>query len=119
MPNRSIGYAPFVAVYGQLPKHVMDISTTSNNKIVEDIVQNSRRIYDQVQSSLSEANEKYKQAVDKSKRHKVFEGEFVMIHLHNDRHPITTYSKLKAKNFGPFEILKKINDNAYVGYLPT
>jgi len=37
-----------------------------------------------------------------------------MVHLHKDTHASGLYSKLKARNFGPCEILRKINDNAYV-----
>jgi len=45
-------------------------------------------------------------------------GEFVVVHLHKDRHPAGSYFKLKAKKIGPHEI-KKINGNAYVVDIPS
>lgn len=38
--------------------------------------------------------------------------------LYKDKQPSGRYSKLKAKFFGPCEIQKKINENAYVTDLP-
>lgn len=50
MPNRSTGCSPFAAAYGQLPKQVVDInSVPSTNPVVEDIITNSKKIYDRVQ----------------------------------------------------------------------
>lgn len=35
-----------------------------------------------------------------------------MVHLSKDRYLVGSYFKLKAINFGPYEILKKMNENA-------
>jgi hypothetical protein len=97
----------------RLPKgHRVSIAA---ERMAEDV----RDIQLEVKQKLEETNAKYKAAADKHRRSKVFEvGDSVMIFLRKERFPAGTYSKLKPRKYGPYKILRKINDNAYVVDLP-
>ncbi|CAL8161514.1 unnamed protein product [Prunus armeniaca] len=122
--HSATGKSPFSIVYIVVPHHVVDLvklpkgqrTSVAAGKLAEEVV----AIRDEVKQKLEQANAKYKAFANKHRRVKVFqEGDSVMVFLRKDRFPIGTYSKLKPKKYGPYKVLKRINDNAYVIELPN
>jgi len=62
---------------------------------------------------------KYAHHTNKGRKSLIFEpGDWVWLHLRKDRFPTQRKSKLLPRGDGPFQIIKRINDNAYELDLP-
>ncbi|GAA0175561.1 hypothetical protein LIER_28709 [Lithospermum erythrorhizon] len=81
---------------------------------VVELVERFGTLHQQVCKQLETSTEKYKTTPDR-KRHDVqFEvGDQVWVVLTKDRFPPLEYNKLKARKIGPFEVVAKVNANAY------
>uniref|UniRef100_A0A6N2KHU6 RNA-directed DNA polymerase n=1 Tax=Salix viminalis TaxID=40686 RepID=A0A6N2KHU6_SALVM len=117
--HTATGRSPFSLVYLKSPKHALDLARlpkmTSSSVAAENLAEHARSVQAEVKARFEEKNAKYKAATDVKRREKLFaEGDEVMVFLRKERFPLVTYNKLKPRKYGPYNIIKKINDNAYV-----
>ena len=121
--SRSTGKSPFAIVYCVPLKHALDLVPLPEllgvSQAIENMAKRIQAMQDEVRQKLEATNAKYKEAADKKRREKIFNvADLVLVYLRKERFPIGTYNKLKDKKYGPFQITKKINNNAYVVALP-
>ena len=77
-------------------------------------VEEIKHIHEQVKLNIGKSNASYQAQANKHKRRVVFQpGDMVWIHLMKERYPSKRMFKLMPRADGPFEILERVNDNAY------
>ncbi|KAF2309599.1 hypothetical protein GH714_004088 [Hevea brasiliensis] len=114
----------FSVVYKKMPQCALDLvkllkedeKSVAAKHMAEQVVE----VHKEVKLKLEEANKKYKEVADEDNRKQVFElGDKVMVFQRHERFLVGIYSKLQQKKYGPYEIIKRINDNSYVVDLPN
>ena len=111
--------SPFEVVYGFNPLTPLDLLPlpSSFNFVHKEGVSKSQFIKDfheKVNSQIQAQIEKIAHSKKRGKRVWSFnEGDLVWLHLRKVRFPHLRKSKLGPRGDGPFQILKKINNNAY------
>ena len=122
-PSKTTGLSPFKIVYGVEPLNPLDLvprpmegkPSVEASKRAEEI----QRLHEQVTMKIERSNASYQTQANKHKRRVVFQpGDLVWIHLRKERFPSKRKSKLMPRADGPFEILERVNDNAYKIDLP-
>ena len=121
--HRITGKAPFAIVYTKIPRQVVDLVKLPGghrvNVAAKNVAKNWQSMTEEVKEKIEKSNAKSKATTDKHRRKQLFAvGDQVMVFLRRERFPVGTYSKLKLKRYGPYQIIKKINDNAYIVALP-
>ncbi|RDX75574.1 hypothetical protein CR513_44526, partial [Mucuna pruriens] len=96
-------------VYGFNPLTPLDILTLPTNKHTnldgKQKVEFVKELHAKVRANIEKRNEQYSRQV--------------WVHMRKERSPIQRSSKLKPRGDEPFQVLERINDNAYKLDLPT
>jgi len=76
-------------------------------------VKEIQEFYKRVQSQIEKANEFYQSEANKHRKKALYQpGDLMWVHHIKDRFP-SKRNQVNAQANGPFEVLEKINDNAY------
>jgi len=118
-----LAFLLFKVVYGVEPLSSLALTprplesklSPEANKRVEEI----QHLHEQVRLRIAKSNASYQAQANKHKRKVVFQpGDLVWVHLRRERFPSKRKAKLMPRADGPFEILERVNDNAYKVELP-
>ena len=121
--HSSTNYSPFEIVYGFNPLTPMDLIQLPIDKQVSldgkkkaDFV---RDLHSKVREQIERMTKLYAENANKGHKRVVFEpGDWVWVHMRKERFPDKRKSKLHPRGDGPFQVLERINDNAYKIDLP-
>ncbi|XP_039059943.1 uncharacterized protein LOC120203853 [Hibiscus syriacus] len=73
-----------------------------------------KKLHQQVKDNIERRTRQYEQQSNKGRKKVTFEaGYWVWVHFRKERFPNQRKSKLLPRGDGPFQIMEKINDNAY------
>ena len=121
--HTTTSYSPFEIVYGFNPLTPLDLMPlpvdergSMDGKKKAELV---KSIHEKVRLQIEKKNDQYASQANKGRRRVTFEpGDWVWVHIRKERFPAHRRLKLNPRGDGPFQILEKINDNAYKVDLP-
>jgi hypothetical protein len=125
--NRSVHstteFSPFEIVYGFNPLTPLDLlplpvneRTSLDGQKKSEMV---KKLHESVRQHIEKKNEQYANKANKGRRQVIFQpGDWVWVHMRKERFPARRRSKLHPRGDGPFQVLERINDNAYKLDLP-
>nr|XP_027124369.1 uncharacterized protein LOC113741083 [Coffea arabica] len=101
--------------YGVCHKAKSRVNSNDDKKKAEFV----RSLHDKVRINIERRTAQYVQQANKHRRKLVFEpGDWVWLHLHKERFSKQRQNKLSPSEDGPFQVIKRINNNAYCLDLP-
>nr|KYP69682.1 Transposon Ty3-I Gag-Pol polyprotein [Cajanus cajan] len=122
--HKTTNLSPFEVVYGFNPVTPLDLlplpNTTLFHKERISMTNFIKKYHEKVKSQIEKQTQMYVKYNKKGRKKVTFEvGDWVWLHLRKDRFPTQRMSKLNPRGDGPFQVLQKINDNAYILDLPS
>jgi hypothetical protein len=125
--NRSIHsatkFSPFEMVYGFNPLSPLDLTSLSLSECVnldgKKKAEFVKMIHEKARLNIERRTKQYVHQANNERKKAVFElGDWVWLHLRKDRFLEKRRSKLLPRGDGPFQVVERINDNAYKLDLP-
>lgn len=121
--HSAIGMTPFQAVYGvPPPAHLPYLAGDSANELVDRLCSTREDTIQLLKHNLRKAQERMTHQANKHRTEREFAvGDMVFLKLQPFRRNLlsgSSFHKLAARYFGPFEVLKKIGKVAYELQLP-
>uniref|UniRef100_A0A151UGN9 Transposon Ty3-I Gag-Pol polyprotein n=1 Tax=Cajanus cajan TaxID=3821 RepID=A0A151UGN9_CAJCA len=121
--HKTTKMSPFDIVYGFNPLTPLDLLPLPDvfiHKEGSSRAEFVKKLHEKVRDHMQSQTEKYTKYNNEGQKEVVFnEGDWVWLHLRKDKFPSIRKSKLSPRGDGPFQVLKKINNNAYVLDLPS
>ena len=117
--NSTTSHTPFEVVYGFNPLTPLDLLPIPvlDEVLCKDGFDKASFIKDMhhhIKLQIERKVDKYAEHANKGCKTLIFEpGDWVWLHLRKDRFPTHRKSKLMPRGDGPFQVIKRINDNAY------
>nr|KYP48894.1 Transposon Ty3-G Gag-Pol polyprotein [Cajanus cajan] len=123
--HKTTNLSPFEVVYGFNPITSLDLLPLPNTLSLfhKECVSRAdfiKKYHEKIKSQIENQTQKYAKYKNKGRKKITFEvGDWVWLHLRKDRFPTQRMSKINPRGDGPFQVLQKINDNAYKLDLPS
>ncbi|KAH9792628.1 Endonuclease [Citrus sinensis] len=116
-------FSPFEIVYGFNPLTPLDLlplpinerASIDGKKKAEFV----KQLHERTRQHIEKRTEQYATQANKGRKQVVFQpGDWVWVHMRKERFPAQRRSKLLPRGDGPFQVVARINDNAYKLDLP-
>ncbi|PKI34796.1 hypothetical protein CRG98_044813 [Punica granatum] len=116
--HSSTKFSLFEVVYGFNPLTPLDLTPLPIGEIVsldgKHKAKLVKKIHEEARNRILHKNEQAATRANKGRKHVTFEPrDWVWVHFRKERFPSQRKSKLNPRGDGPFQVLEKINDNAY------
>jgi len=117
--HSTTSHSPFEVVYGFNPLTPLDLLplptheawTCQDGEAKDKYIQD---LHSQVKETIERRVKKQQEDGNKGRKEVIFqEGDWVWLHLRNERFPTERKSKLLPRGDGPFQVIRRINNNVY------